>query len=147
MVKHSVREYVKGEIHTNGIESFWSMLKRGYVGTYHRMSFEHLPRYVTEFEARHNCRPYDTIEQLALMILGAEGRILPYAELVEYGERAARIALGWKPPVHWRHRKRHRKTADTNDTFTTWPAASVDLPAPGRRRSAAATASVSATPT
>ena len=66
-VKHSAKEYVRGQISTQGIESFWSMVKRGYVGTYHRMSFEHLPRYVTEFEARHNCRPYDTEEQLALM--------------------------------------------------------------------------------
>jgi transposase-like protein len=118
-VKHSVREYVRDQIHTNGVESFWSMVKRSYIGTYHRMSFEHLPRYVTEFEARHNCRPYDTEEQLALMVMGAEGRILPYAELVEYGERAAKIALGWKPPVHWRHRRRHRKAADTNDTPAT----------------------------
>ena len=108
-VKHRVKEYVRGQIHTNGIESFWSMLKRGYVGTYHRMSFEHLPRYVTEFEARHNCRDFDTIEQLALMVMGAEGRILPYAELVEYGERAARISLGWKPPVYWRHRKNRQR--------------------------------------
>ena len=103
-VKHRVKEYVRDQIHTNGIESFWSMLKRGYVGTYHRMSFEHLPRYVIEFESRHNSRDFDTIDQIALMIRGAEGRLLPYAELVEYGERAARIALGWKPPVHWRHR-------------------------------------------
>lgn len=105
-MKHSAKEYVRDQIHTNGIESFWSMVKRGYVGTYHRMSFEHLFRYVTEFEARHNCRDYDTEEQLALMVLGAEGRVLPYAELVEHGERAVKIALGWKPPVHWRHRKR-----------------------------------------
>ena len=37
-VKHSVGEYVRGQAHTNGIESFWSMLKRGYYGTYHKMS-------------------------------------------------------------------------------------------------------------
>ena len=105
-VKHSVKEYVRGQIHTNGIESFWSMLKRGYVGTYHRMSFEHLQRYVTEFEARHNCRDYDTIDQMVLMVRGSEGRLLSYADLVKYGERAVKIAFGWKPPVHWRHRPR-----------------------------------------
>jgi len=104
-VKHSAKEYVRDEIHTNGIESFWSMLKRGYIGTYHRMSFEHLFRYATEFEARHNCRDFDTEQQLILMVRGAEGQVLPYAKLVEYGERAVKIALGWKPPVHWRHRK------------------------------------------
>ncbi len=108
-VKHRAREYVNGQAHTNGIESFWSMVKRGYVGVYHWMSWEHLHRYVTEFEARHNCRPFDTIEQIALMVRGADGRVLPYAELVKHGQRAAKIALGWKPPVHWRHRRREKK--------------------------------------
>ena len=40
-VKHSVSEYVNGQAHTNGIESFWAMLKRGYNGVYHKMSVEH----------------------------------------------------------------------------------------------------------
>ena len=53
-VKHSAREYVHGMAHTNGIESHWAMLKRGYVGVYHQMSVKHLPRYVAEFEGRHN---------------------------------------------------------------------------------------------
>ena len=53
-VKHSVGEYVDGMAHINGIESFWSMLKRGYHGTYHRMSAKHLQRYVDEFSSRHN---------------------------------------------------------------------------------------------
>ena len=104
-VKHSVREYVRGQIHTNGIESFWSMLKRGIIGTYHRMSPEHLARYATEFEARHNSRPFDTIDQLRMMIRSADGRVLPYRDLIKNGVRANRIALGWVPPVHWRHRK------------------------------------------
>ncbi len=56
-VKHGVREYVKGQAHTNGIESFWSMLKRGYDGTYHQMSPKHLGRYVGEFAGRHNDPP------------------------------------------------------------------------------------------
>ena len=43
-VKHSVYEYVKGDIHTNGIESFWSMLKRAHKGTFHRLSPKHLHR-------------------------------------------------------------------------------------------------------
>ena len=49
MAKHSVKEYVNGMAHTNGIESFWALLKRGYYGTYHRMSKKHLQRYVNEF--------------------------------------------------------------------------------------------------
>ena len=59
-VKHSAREYVHGMAHTNGIESHWAMLKRGYVGVYHQMSVKLLPRYVAEFEGRHNSRPLDT---------------------------------------------------------------------------------------
>ena len=51
-VKHSISEYVNGMAHTNGIESFWALLKRGYHGTYHHMSEKHLGRYVTEFSGR-----------------------------------------------------------------------------------------------
>ena len=54
-VKHSVSEYVRGKAHTNGVESFWSMLKRGHVWTYHKMSPKHLQRSVNEFSGRHTC--------------------------------------------------------------------------------------------
>ena len=47
-VKHSVGKYVREQAHTNGIESFWSMLKCGYIGGYHRMSVKYLARYVAE---------------------------------------------------------------------------------------------------
>ena len=80
-VQHSVGEYVRGQAHTNGIESFWSMLKRGYTGTYHRMSPKHLPRYIAEFEGRHNLRPLDTVEQMARMAQGAAGKRLTYRKL------------------------------------------------------------------
>ena len=59
-VKHSVGEFVKDQAHTNGIESFWSLLKRGYYGTYHNMSIQHLKRYVNEFCGRHNVRDAHT---------------------------------------------------------------------------------------
>ena len=81
-VKHSVGEYVNGQAHTNGIESFWSMLKRGYHGTYHKMSRKHLHRYVTEFAARHNVRCLDTLAQMVLLAQGLEGKHLPYKDLV-----------------------------------------------------------------
>ena len=48
-VKHSVGEYVSGQAHVNGMESFWSLLKRGYHGTFHHVSEKHLGRYVREF--------------------------------------------------------------------------------------------------
>ena len=53
-VRHSIGEYVRGQAHINGMESFWSMLKRAYYGTFHRMSPKHLDRYVDEFAGRHN---------------------------------------------------------------------------------------------
>jgi transposase-like protein len=81
-VKHSVREYVHGQAHTNGIESFWAMLKRGYVGTYHQMSVKHLSRYVAEFEGRHNHRPLDTADQMASVVQGMDGKRLTYQTLI-----------------------------------------------------------------
>ena len=82
-VKHSVSQYVNGQAHTNGIESFWAMLKRGYHGTYHRMSPKHLGRYVGEFEGRHNQREADTIDQMTSMVRGMDGKRLRYKDLVK----------------------------------------------------------------
>ncbi len=81
-VKHSVSEYVNGMAHTNGIESFWAMLKRGYHGTYHRMSVKHLGRYVVEFEGRHNRRPLDTEAQMTALAQGSVGKRLKYQDLI-----------------------------------------------------------------
>ena len=81
-VKHSISEYVNGMAHTNGIESFWSLLKRGYHGTYHHMSEKHLGRYVNEFSGRHNDRPLDTVDQMAKIVQGMGGRRLRYRDLI-----------------------------------------------------------------
>lgn len=80
-VMHSVREYVRDQVHTNGIESFWAMLKRGYIGTYHRMSPQHLHRYVTEFAGRQNVRSLDTSEQMTMLAIGMVGKRLRYRDL------------------------------------------------------------------
>ena len=80
-VKHSVGEYVNNKAHTNGIESFWSMLKRGYNGTYHSMSEKHLLRYVNEFVGRHNARNSDTEVQMQFLALMMYGNTLPLNEL------------------------------------------------------------------
>lgn len=81
-VGHSVGEYVRDQAHTNGLESFWSMLKRGYQGTYHHVSAKHLHRYVDEFSGRHNIRPLDTIDQMSAIVRRAAGKRLPYQELI-----------------------------------------------------------------
>ena len=81
-VKHSVGEYVRGMAHTNGIESFWSILQRGFVGTYHKMSPKHLFRYVAEFAGRHNLRPLDTDAQMSAMAAGMSGKRLMYQDLI-----------------------------------------------------------------
>ena len=72
---------MRGDVHTNGIESLWSMFKRGYQGTYHKMSVKHLQRYVTEFAGRHNVRDVDTLLQMAALARGMDGRLLPWKKL------------------------------------------------------------------
>jgi transposase-like protein len=81
-VRHGVGEYVNGMAHTNGIESFWAMLKRGYKGTYHKMSAKHLSRYVVEFAGRHNVRDLDTLAQMTVLAKGLDGKRLRYDDLV-----------------------------------------------------------------
>ena len=83
-VKHSVSEYVRGMAHTNGAESFWSMLKRAHMGTFHKMSPKHLHRYLDEFAGRQNVRENDTIDQLGAMVQGMEGKRLTYDDLIAW---------------------------------------------------------------
>ncbi len=80
-VKHSVGEFVRGKASTNGLESFWSMLKRAHTGTFHKMSPKHLDRYVKEFAGRHNIRELGTLAQMRDTVAGLVGRSLLYREL------------------------------------------------------------------
>lgn len=84
-VSHSTGEYVrylKGvNIDTNGVESFWSMLKRAHKGTFHKLSAKHLQRYVNEFVGRHNVRELDTLDQMRLLARGLEGKRLRKVDL------------------------------------------------------------------
>ena len=81
-VRHSVGKYVDGMAHTNGIESFWSMLKRAHKGVYHKISAKHLQRYVDEFAGRHGVRERDTLDQMGVVVDGMVGKRLGYRELV-----------------------------------------------------------------
>ena len=81
-VNHSAGEYVRDMAHTNGMESFWAMLKRGYHGTFHKFSEKHLDRYVTEFAGRHNVRESDTVEQMGVIAGKTVGKRLRYRDLI-----------------------------------------------------------------
>ena len=81
-VKHSVGEYVRDQAHTNGIESFWSMLKRAHKGVYHHFSVKHLQRYVDEFAGRHGVRELDTLDQMGVVASRMAGKQISYRELV-----------------------------------------------------------------
>lgn len=81
-VKHSVAEYVRGQAHTNGIESFWAVLKRAHKGVFHKISPKHLNRYVTEFAGKHNVRDLDTLAQMTALVAGLAGKRLMHRDLV-----------------------------------------------------------------
>jgi transposase-like protein len=65
-VQHRKGEYVRGSVHTNNIENFWSLLKRGVVGTYHNVSKKYLPLYLNEFAWRFNNRKNPDIFKSAI---------------------------------------------------------------------------------
>ncbi len=66
VIKHTAGQYVVGSIHTNTIEGFWSIFKRGVVGTFHKVSKKYLPLYVAEFEFRYNHRHDPAIFEAAI---------------------------------------------------------------------------------
>jgi len=81
VVRHSNGIYVLGDAHTNTIEGFWSLLKRGVVGIYHQISVKHLDRYIDEFEFRYNTRSQTETERFENTLYLC-GKRLTYNELV-----------------------------------------------------------------
>lgn len=77
-VTHSRGEYVRGDVYTNTVEGFFSLLKRGIYGTFHNVSKRHLHRYVSEFEFRYNTRKMTDGQRVAIVIREAEGKRLRY---------------------------------------------------------------------
>ena len=82
VVKHSIQEYVRDLAHTNGIESFWAMIKRAHKGTYHKFSKKHLNRYILEFAGRHNIRELDTIDQMVHVVGDMVRKRIRYVDLI-----------------------------------------------------------------
>jgi transposase-like protein len=80
-VTHSLRVYKVGNTHTNTIENFWSVLKRGLYGIYHQVSEKHLERYLNEFTARYNSRENSSFERFENFLTDANGGLL-YKNLI-----------------------------------------------------------------
>lgn len=81
-IKHSVGEYVRNQVYTNGIESFWSLLKRAYIGVYHYMSSKHLQRYVNEFAGRFNGKKVSLTMNIERVITNSLNKQLTYKRLI-----------------------------------------------------------------
>ncbi len=90
-VNHGAGEYVNGVAHTNSVESFWALFKRGYHGTFHHLSVKHLQRYVDEFVFRLNTKDLPAFDKngdgscginfIRALVAGMEGRRLTYKNL------------------------------------------------------------------
>ncbi len=80
-VNHSRHEWARGNVHTNGVENFWSVMKRGIYGIYHQISYKHLQRYCDEFTYRYNSRDINDGFRFELTLQRIEGR-LSYKQLV-----------------------------------------------------------------
>lgn len=81
-VQHSKLQYVKGLTHTNSIENFWSLFKRGVVGSFHKVSEKHLDRYLDEFVYRFNGRKDDELFSRTIRNL-VNGKALPFQKLTK----------------------------------------------------------------
>ncbi|MFA6457036.1 MAG: IS1595 family transposase [Bacteroidota bacterium] len=81
-INHQRKEYVRGRVHTNSIESFWALLKRGIYGIYHQVSPKHLDKYVDEFEFRFNSKHIADTERFRLMLNHIDGRLM-YKDLTK----------------------------------------------------------------
>lgn len=85
-VKHNEKEYVQGSVHTNTMEGFWSLLKRGIVGIYHSVSAKHLDKYLDEFTFRYNTRKINESERFNFMLSNMATH-LPYKQLINNGKK------------------------------------------------------------
>jgi hypothetical protein len=91
VVNHGIGEYVRGDAHTNTIEGYFSLLKRGITGVYHHVSPQHLKRYVAEFDFRYNHRVaigVNDFSRTMSALLGVKGKRLLYSQEPRNGESA-----------------------------------------------------------
>jgi transposase-like protein len=87
VINHGKKEYVRGNVHTNTIEGYFSILKRGIIGVYQHVGKQHLHRYLSEFDFRYNGRKIDDAERSVLALCGIEGKRLTYRDSSVSSER------------------------------------------------------------
>ncbi len=80
-VNHSKYEYVRGEAYTNTVESYFALLKRGLIGTFHHVGEQHLFRYMHEFDFRYNNRKVEDAERSDNALKGISGKRLTYRRI------------------------------------------------------------------
>lgn len=80
VINHRSKEYVNGDIHTNIVEGYFSLLKRGIIGACHHVGKHHLHRYLSEFDFRYNARNISDVESSELALIGGEGKRLMYRD-------------------------------------------------------------------
>ncbi len=80
IINHSKKEYVRGDIHTNTVEGYFSLLKRGIIGIYHHVDKHHLHRYLSEFDFRYNNRKSSDSESTIRALLASKGKRLMYRD-------------------------------------------------------------------
>ncbi len=81
VIDHSKGKYANGLIHTNTIEGFWSLFKRGVIGIYHYVSYKHLNAYCNEFAYRYNTRKVTDAQRFEASLARAEGKRIKYKDL------------------------------------------------------------------
>lgn len=82
VVKHMFGEYVRGNYHTNTLEGFWSLVRRGFYGIYHSISDKHITKYLDEFSFRYDLRNRSQVERFGNMLLLSDNKRLTYKELI-----------------------------------------------------------------
>ena len=98
-MNHSIDEYVRGDVSTNTVESYFAILKRGVVGTFHHVSAQHLKRYVGEFDYRYNTRTalgFSDADRFDASIRGIVGKRLTYRR-----PRGEQAAIAPQAPASW----------------------------------------------
>jgi hypothetical protein len=81
IVRHGAKEYACGDAHTNTVEGYFSILKRGLIGTFHHVGEQHLKRYCSEFDFRYNNRKISDSERAAVALKGISGKRLTYRRI------------------------------------------------------------------